>query len=430
MKNLLLTIFLCLTISTVIHSQRNDSINFFIQNYQYSKALELLETENDISDEILMTKASLYKNLHKYNEAIERYKLVYQSDTTNIKVIVDMSNSYEAINDYETAQILLNYAFAIDTSNIYIIQKLGDSYYQSRKFNQAIDFYLKAEEIDSSYYLARQLARSYESVGNDSTAIVYYNKTLDFNPKDFRSLLRLVNIYRKFKDIDRALVLTENYLKTDSLNTQVLQISGALFYSKNSLPTATKRFQKCLDLKDSSDFVMKYMGYSLFKMMYYDESKEFLEYTCNTASEINNPDPFYMAGLAHTRTSTPEIGIKYLEVALELLTMVDSSFMSRFYVDLGTARYKNYQYRQAIKDFETALIYNPKDYSVFNEIANIYDVNLKNRKKAIEYYKKFLSYLTSNEQKSAENSYSNYFIQYVGNRIQRLEEEEFMEKGK
>ena len=426
MKANLITVIICITFSTVIYSQKNDSINFFIQNYQYVKALELIETENEITDEILMTKAYLCRNLHKYNDAIEIYKLVFQNDTNNIKVMIDMSNCYEAINDYETAQSLIKSALVTDSANIFLIQKLGDSYYQSRNFLQSVNTYLQAEKIDSSYYLAKQLARSYENLKSDSMAIIYYYKTLNFNPKDYRSLLRLVDILRVNKDFDTALALTENYLMSDSLNTQVLRMNGVLNYSKNRLPSAIISLQKCLDLKDSSDIVIKFMGYSLFKTQYYDESKPFLDYLCKI--EPNNPEVFYMAGMAHTRSSTPDIGLIYMEVALDILTAFDSTFMSTFYYDLGVTRSKNYQFRQAIKDYETALLYNPNNYFILHEIAIIYSHNLKNRKKAIEYFKRFLH--SSDTEHDTNNEYSKLMRKYVESTVQRLEEEEFMERGK
>ena len=414
-------IILLLAVSIAINSQNIDSINYYVKNYQYAKALELIETEKDNSDETLNLKASLYKNLHKYHEAIENYKFLYQKDTANIRLIVDMSGCYEAINDYETSQSLLNIAVELDSTNFFVIQKLGDSYYKSQKPLHAINTYLYAEQIDSSYYLARQLALCYESILADTFAIVYYKKALNFNPNDFRSLLRMVNIYRNQKEFDTALVITDNYLLRDSLNTKVLQMSGILNYTTGRFGGAIRRMQKCLELKDSADMVIKYLGYSHFKRKEYDLAYNYLAYTC--AKELNNPDAHYMAGMAFAMTGKADIGIIYMEIALDILTAVDSSYMSKFYYDLATTRQKNYQWRQAITDFEKSFSYNPEseDYLKIYEIARIYDQNLKNRKKAIEFYSKSLKLI------AGDTEIEKIFKNSAESRIQRLREEEFME---
>ena len=127
----------------------------------------------------------------------------------------------------------------------------------------------------------------------------------------------------------------------------------------------------------------------------------------------------------------PELGINYLEIALDMLISVDSTYTSLLYSELGRARTKNYQYKQAIKDFETALIYNPADYSVLHEIALVYDYNLKNRKKSIEYYKRYVKCMQDKTlSENEEHPFDGYFKEYIEARIQRLEEDEFMEGGK
>jgi tetratricopeptide (TPR) repeat protein len=201
-------------------------------------------------------------------------------------------------------------------------------------------------------------------------------------------------------------------------------MNGYLYFSKNKFATAKNKLQKCYDLNDTSIFVTKYLGYSLFKINEYDLAKKHLEITCK--NELNNIDAHYMAGLAYARTDDPNLGVYYLEIALDLLT-VDSLFMSRFYADLGNAHTKNYQYKQAIKDYENALIYNHTDAAIYYEMGILYDHNLKNRKKALEYYKKFTK---SIPEKTPEDTQIHFTIlkEYLEQRIQKLEEDNFMEK--
>ena len=51
MNNVKVTLgVLCLAFSFILHLQVTDSINFYIQNYQYVKALEVLNAEKEISN--------------------------------------------------------------------------------------------------------------------------------------------------------------------------------------------------------------------------------------------------------------------------------------------------------------------------------------------------------------------------------------------
>jgi tetratricopeptide (TPR) repeat protein len=371
-----------------VFAQRFDSISSYIQHYEYQKAIDQIGKVDDSDLALVKWKATALKGLNRYQEAIPYQEIVFKNDTTDLRNAVELANCYQSLGDYKNAQKIYRKVLPGNEQNNYLIQQLADSYYLDEDFANAIITYLMAYKSDSSYYLTRQLAMSYDNSDKADTAIVYYKKAIQLNPIDFQSTSRLANIYKQKKDYKTGIALTDLFLKYDSTNVKMLKTNGFLNFLDKDYKTSTQRFEQCLLLKDTSDFTTRYLGYSYFKTENYEQAKVFLEriYQKDTA----NVELCYALGLSCVYSYYKKAGIEYLNKTIDLL-VPSPELLSQVYKDLANAYTGFYKYDEALVAYNKALELTPNDALLIYEIASHYDKWMNNREMALKYYQNFMA---------------------------------------
>jgi len=425
MKHFILALLL---LSHAVFSQNQvDSIDYFIKQYNYQKALELIE-QTDIADN-LYKKGTILKNLNQYQEAIICFNQLLENNPADVQILVELASCFESLNNYKASQTLLIKALEFQPNNLFLIQKLGNAYYQNENFNKAIDLYLQAENYGETYFLSKQIARCYERLDSIDMSITYYTKALEFNQFDAQTTLRLANIYRKLGETVNGLFLTEQYLKNDSTNTKVLAINALFHYLYNKFPEAVYKFERCLELNDTSYFVIKNLGYSYFKNKNFDSAKTYLEMAFKRDS--TNAELCYMTGMACAYSVYKKQAVEYLSKSIDLLTP-SPLLLSGIYTEMGKAYTGDYQYKNALNAYLKALELNPNDTILVFTIASHYDSWINDPKKALDYYQKFMD--TSPEQKNKalpkliKDGLVVSYYEFVERRIKEIKKDSFWTK--
>jgi len=409
-------------------SQHLDSINYFIQNYDYLKTIDMInKTDIDERDYVLLSiKASAYKGLSKYQEAISCYQKILNNDSANLKCNIDLALCYQLLGDNKNACALFEKALILDKKNYFLIQQLANSYFFSEDFENALLNYLKGYSIDSSYYLTKQIAKCYEELSNIDTAIIFYEKAIEMNSNDFLSTYRLTNIYRKKENYEHAIKLTNSYLNQDSLNLKILRLQGLLLFLSKDFEGSIKQYKKCLTLNDTSELTNKFIGYSYFKFGDFKNAKYYLEQAY--LKNYLDMELCYLLGLACNYSDDFVLGAEYLNRAIDL-SITSPLFLSQVNQELGRAYTNMFEYELALSSFLKAYDLTPNDVSLIYKIARHYDYCIKDKTLALKYYNFFLVAHPKKElstQKTSVNgelSYSNY--ESVLKRIDEIKEDMF-----
>ncbi|MCF8379720.1 MAG: hypothetical protein K9H49_09100 [Bacteroidales bacterium] len=411
-------------------AQSTDSILINIQHYEYQKALELVEKSDNYQSDILLVnyKAIALKGLNKFQEAIPLYLEIYKNDTLDVKSINDLANCYRSIGDFSNTKKFLYKALSISPQNNYLYQQLADVYFMEDDYKNAIPVYKHAYYTDSGYYLSKQLAKCYEFMERKDSAIFYYHKAVAKNPVDFQSTYSLADLYKQKEEYDTAITISQAYLNIDSTHIKMLKLNAYLYFLNKDFYTSRDVFEKCIQWHDSSDFTIKYLGYSYFKVEEYESAKDYLEQAY--LKDTLNVELCYILGLACDYSIYKKLAIHYLNKVIELSTP-KPEFLSDVYQDLAVANAGYYKHNDALDAYLKALELTPDDTLLLYKIGSHCDHRLKNKNMALVYYRKFMKTRPSESVRlpmlPSSGGMSVSYYDFVEKRMREIEEELFWE---
>jgi tetratricopeptide (TPR) repeat protein len=264
------------------------------------------------------------------------------------------------------------------------MQMLAGIYITTEQFGKAKEWYLKACTNDTSVFVLKQIGWCCDKLLQDQEAEYYYIKAINLDPDDYQPVFRLGNLYKDQRDYEQAIAVTDSFLTRHPDNREVTRLSGYAHYLNQTFRKSIARYQCSLELSDSSAFVLKYLGYSYFKLAEYPNAIKYMEkvYTVDSS----DADLCWALGLAH---DVPQ-NIRYFERAITLGLPVLTA-MAKVYLDLSLAYTKAWRYNEALDALNNALSLRPGDAGVIYKLAVHYDNWMDDKLSALKYYKEFMA---------------------------------------
>ena len=234
---------------------------------KYNEALALFKGSlKEPRDPRFVAKATFWKaeteyNLSNYNEALIGFKqfsgLSESSDLLeNENLNYNLAYTYFKLKDYDNASTYFE-KFIKNKSNDRLRQndaylRLADGYFVSSKYNDAIDAYQKAIQINEieTDYAAFQKAMSQGYLGKSSAKISELNSFINTYP---RSALRddamyeLANSYVKSNETDKAMQMYDRLnseYQRSAFTSKALLRQGLVYYNANDNERALNKFKK------------------------------------------------------------------------------------------------------------------------------------------------------------------------------------------
>jgi tetratricopeptide (TPR) repeat protein len=401
-----------------------------LENYQYDSTLMIIEQfENEDTADFRKHKAIALKGLNRYQQALSIYLELYNADTLNLSVIVEIANCYKQLGNIQEAIIFLQRGQIIYNNNSYIKLQIANNYYSLQDYDKAIVYYNRLFVNDTSnHYLARQLAFCYDKINLIDSAIIYFQKAIWLNESDYQSVFRLANLYIKKEKLDEAKIITDKYMGIDTLNSSINRINAYIWYLLKDFNKAASKFEYCYSLNDTTVFVYRFLGLSYFKSEQYSEAKPFVEKTY--LSDTSNTEFLYYYAQSCIKAEYIEEGIFYLNKLIDKINPSPES-LSEIYQQLANAYTMLRKPEEGLKALIKANEIAPTDKLILFKIARQYDVELDNSKdKALSYYEDFLATRPpqSDSIKPVNSGININFFDYTEERIFQLKEELFWEK--
>lgn len=133
--------------------------NFLPKNFYKSYANTIsvkdymipIETENS-KVEKLITKAEKLALKHDYDKSILYYNEALKLEPENTSILITLSRTHAVCDDLEDAIIYIDSAISIDSLNPSLYNDRALIRYGQKKFNEAINDYCKAIQVDSAYF--------------------------------------------------------------------------------------------------------------------------------------------------------------------------------------------------------------------------------------------------------------------------------------
>jgi len=254
----------------------------------------------------------------------------------------------------------------------------GDTFFDLGKFEEAIQNYDKAIELDSNvnsiYYYNR--GNAYFSLGKFENAIQDYNKAIDLNPNDDLSYNNRGNAYFSLGKFEDAI---QDYNKAIDLNpndASYYNNRGTTFANLEKYEDAIQDYNKTIDLNPNDNSAYFNRGTAFSYLNEYEKAIQ--DY--NKAIDLNPNDDsaYFNRGIAFTNLSNYEKAIQDYNKAIELEPNNASYYNNRgsLYINQGN-------YDEAIQDFSKSIDLNPIFTFGYSNLGNLYN-NLNEYEKAIE----------------------------------------------
>lgn len=280
---------------------------------------------------------------------------------------------YEQLLDYDPNQHYLERVYA----------NMARAYIGKHAFDQAIDYYQKALEIDPEYEdaylgLARvnmereqygKAARIYQLAlelnpqsavvynqlgnlsfvqGNYDEAIEHYQKAIELNQFYIEAYNGLGLSYAGKGEIDKALSLYQQVLRIDPDATVIRNSLGSLYMSQGEIENAISEFMESLQREPNNAEVRNNLGMLLLRTQQYEEALR--ELMAALKLQPDNPKIMSNLGLGYAHVGLYEQAIQMCRWALQ----IDPSLFQT-HVLLGDVCFGIKDFSCAIEAYQNAL---------------------------------------------------------------------------
>lgn len=371
--------------------ERHVQTELFLLNRQYTEAIA--EAQRILVSDSMNSRANFnmgqaYIGLLKYPEALEVFSHANRLDPENITILNAIGETWSALGAINNAINIYYKIIQLDSTNYYGFIQLGKLYQRKNDFFRAIPIYQYLCNLDSAnFYYYKQLGICFEKIDDPESAAWYLDHALKLNPRDVGLYPVLANIYIKNGDFQGAIDLLALGLEQDSTDAAMIKVKSYAHVLAHQNEPAIKGFLKILEMGDSSLFVCKYIGLAYFGNQDYETSVTYLEKAC--LADTTSAENCYYYALALSEDYQKRKSTGYLLKSIEL-QQPNFHFLGTIYKKVGENFRHVSDWENTLKYYLLALENSPDDRELIFRIASLYDYNIKDPKKALNYYNLFL----------------------------------------
>lgn len=404
LKNITLAFVLLLIVNTKATSTPNNN---------------LFNTPPEGSDnETKLTEAKQLVLDYKFDTAIRLYQEIYKTDTTNIQILKDLESLYTQTSQNQLALDVTYKILKLDPDNRHYYIRSGLILKKIDEYKAAINIFKSVLETDhSNIYIISQIADIFRETNQVDSAYYYYALACDIKPTT-SNLIKCADVLLKNKWNKGAMSFIERYYSPKLHKSKVLQrIYGKSLYLSDSIIGAYNVFRKLYTEGDSSKLTTKFLGLTYWKSAYYSQGTKVLENFIQ--KDTTDYLAYYVLGRCYKKINKPNKSIKYLNKSLEIYQLNPESLIM-IYKGLASSYEDLANFSKAIEYY--SLIKEEDETNIYGEykIAMIYDHELNNKTKALDYYNSLMTKM------NAPNTPPNDTMKkYCQSRIDKIKESDF-----
>jgi tetratricopeptide (TPR) repeat protein len=308
--------------------------------------------------------------------------------------------------------MLTSFAFG-KAQNAKQFYKTGLTFVEAKNYNDAIDQFTKAVQIDPEYVAAYiERARTYQVVNEIGKAAEDYDRALVFKKKDQKLFLEAVTVNLDLKLFDKALELVKEAIRLNENNDDALRLQCRIQLGKEDYSGALISINKAIVLKDNAENNY-YHGVVSEMMKNYNQSE--LDYEKAIGKDRKYVDAYLSLANLSLQLNKLSKAIDYCNAVLALDPKRKEAFLTRSQVYV-----KMLEYPKAIDDISKVVFENPNDPSAYimrgtyyrdftqyqNAINDFTKAILLDPKNSEAYYNRASCYEQIGDYKSAIKDYS------------------------
>lgn len=386
MKELLISLCLC-SFSFLSMAQKGNPIQEAMANYDYEKALSLIEQET-ATIPLLYQKGKALKGLGNNTEALKVFLLITVQDSLNPRAYIETAECCRSLAKYRQALTYYQKAIDLNPNNKYARIQYINLLLNQQKFQEALGESSLLTEADSTAIALHLQAQSFEGMNELLPASGCYTTIQEKYPDDYLAAAKLGSLFIAGKHYDEAIEATEKYRQIDTTNIAVNRQNALAYCLKKDYSTAIKRYEYLVSQGDSSFHTCYYLGISYYAKEDYYGAHDMLE--AARKYDPQNVNLLYYLGRSCAKTSWKEDGVKYLKDAIKFSVPQDTA-MVRLYIGMADCYKMAYQYKDQLGTVkERYQKYDRNNHKLLYDLAYISYYHLKDTRSTIQYLETFL----------------------------------------
>ena len=207
-----------------------------------SRAIEFLSKAIDIDPKFGKAHkqlAELYYNAKKYEESITYFDKYFQN-VPDDKDKTHYAYSLFFTRQFETASSIITELYNSDPNNFVLVRLLGYISLETKDYDNGKTYMEKVFKLTPPDKLLTddyiQYGRALAATGNDSLAVINFEKAVEIDPTNFQVYDDLAKSYLKLNDIDKFLVYSKKFLtsKPEIVSLDYFTLGRSLYSAAQS----------------------------------------------------------------------------------------------------------------------------------------------------------------------------------------------------
>lgn len=290
--------------------------------------------------------------------------------------------------------------------------KTGLTFVEAKSYNDAIDQFTKAVQVDPEYVAAYvERARTYRIINETQKAAEDYDRALVFKKKEPELFLEAATVNFDLKLYDKALEMVREAIKLDEKSDNALRLQSRIMIGKEDYSGALISINKAILLKDNSEnnyyhgvvsemmknynqaeldyekaigkdrrYISAYLSLANLRLQLNKLNKAIEHCNAVLAMDPNNKDAFLIRSQVYVKM------IEYPKAIDDISKVVfNNPDDPGVYIMRGTYYQDFTQYQNAINDFTKAIMLDPKNSEAYYKRAYCYE-QIGDYKSAIKDY--------------------------------------------
>ncbi|WP_295769476.1 tetratricopeptide repeat protein [uncultured Mucilaginibacter sp.] len=361
---------------------------------------------NAYAQNINETQLLEYYQNQKFLEAANYLKTNYIEPVTDVTALSRLAYASQMAGKLTDAELYYKRLFDIDSNRLSVLNSLAGINLRRSNYKKANDYYQRIIKVDSTnFYIYTQLARISMFTGDTLGYVNSLIKANKLNPEDADVASDLSNELVNRKKFANAQYILSRAIAADSQNVVLLQSLLKLTHAQSKWPETIATGLQLLQLGDGSYPTAIKLGQAYYKIKNYVCC---LEVLAGMPEMQQNETSFYYMGLSYKALKKYAKAISYLEKAI---SDGISPAIPTYYGEIANSFQETKRFKKAELNYQKGLEFAERPLLLYS-LATLYDADLKNKAKAIKYYKKYLA--------TNPPAMQQVYIDYTKNRIGTL----------
>lgn len=428
MKTFITLLFLFMLIDATVAQQviNLTKLKSSVDKGDYQTALTeakiLLKTDS-LNPNLWYETGKIYQLLLQYNKANIALRKAWQIDSTNNDILFALAKVNKQSGNTGNATSYYEKFLLKEPDNIAANTNLASIYRSGYQIEKAFGLYKKLHTMDTTNaeYL-RQMADCREATEQLSEALELLKLAYLIDENNLMVIYDLTKLYVNSKQFDTTIAIIDKAVEQYPNEGLLYARRGDAHYGKNHHYRSVPDYKKAIELNYKSYLTLQRLGAGLFSIERFSEAKEVLEQLI-TKDTLDYKVCIYLGNI-YNELKEPDKGILFFDKATDLISP-SPLILSSIYTGKAASFNKKGDYRKQIEMLETRQDILPSRYKsemYLLEIADVYEKDLNDRKKAIKYYEEYF------EKIKDLNWYSDETKNNIQAKINRLREEMHFEK--